>query len=151
MKEILGGSLENAFRELSINAVKTYEGNTHLSSLTQVWEVEDEDFDKLCEIKEEDWEYEWGWWRGAEGSNVNNPLSRFNINNHYITAWDGYGRLYAMSERDGMYRDRKYSDLLEYFCDEIGASTEKNVCAVAVDLAKINNIKLGELFRKYQG
>jgi len=47
--------------------------------------------------------------------------------------------------------DREYNNLLEYFCDEIGASMEKHICALAVDLAMINGITMGELFRKYQG
>lgn len=46
---------------------------------------------------------------------------------------------------------REYDYLTEYMCDEIGASMEKNVCALAVDLARINNITMGELFTKYQG
>ena len=150
MKEILGGELDLAFKELRINAIKTYEGDTHLDDKTQIWELNEEDFIKLCEIKEEDWSDEWGWWRSAEGSNMCNPLSRFNINNHYIKAWDGGARLDEL-DQVGWYQDRKYNNLLEYLCDEIGASTERNICAVAVDLAKINNIKMSELFKKYQG
>ena len=56
MKEILGGELDLAFKELRINAIKTYEGDTHLDDKTQIWELNEEDFIKLCEIKEEDWE-----------------------------------------------------------------------------------------------
>ena len=45
----------------------------------------------------------------------------------------------------------EYKDLLEYFCEELGASTEKNVCALAVDLAKYNGLTLSELFKIYGG
>lgn len=158
MKEIIGGKLELAFRELGITALKTYEGNTNLDDKTQVWELDDTSFEKLCQINDSDWKDEWGWWRSADGSNVRNPLSRFNINKHYIKAWDGGERLDELKEVNGntshpdyCYQDRKYKDLLEYFCDEIGASQPRNVCALAVDLARINNIKLSELFSKYQG
>jgi hypothetical protein len=44
-----------------------------------------------------------------------------------------------------------YSDFVDYCCEQIGASTERNVCAVAMSLAKLNNMTLGELFTKYQG
>lgn len=88
MIEILGGKLDTALEALNIKAVKTYEGSTHLDDLTQVWEVSEEDFDRLCAIKEEDWDSEWGWWRSAKGSNMDTPLSRFNIKNHYIKAWN---------------------------------------------------------------
>lgn len=154
MKEILGGDLDLAFKELNINAIKTYEGNTHLDDVTQIWEVQNEDFEKLCNMSEDDWKYEWGWWRSAEGSNVCNPLSTFIINKEKITAWDDDNRLEAdkaEDEDDKYLFDREYSNLLEYFCDEIGASQPRNVCALAVDLANINNIKLSELFKKYQG
>lgn len=40
---------------------------------------------------------------------------------------------------------------IAYLCDEIGASTEKNVCACTVDLAQQNNMTLSELFKKYLG
>jgi hypothetical protein len=64
-----------------------------------------------------------------------------------ILAWDG---VYRENHKD-YFRDRKYPTLLCYFCDEIGASTEKNVCAIAVDLAALNNMTMAELFQKYQG
>lgn len=160
MKEILGGCLDKAFEELKINAKKTYEGNTRQDRKTQIWEMTDDDYEKICDIKDEDWKDDWGWWRGAEGSNMfGNPISRYNINNHYIKAWDGDGRIEALKEVNGntshddycwMY-DRKFKNLLEYMCNEIGASQPRNVCALAVDLAKINGIKMSELFHKYQG
>lgn len=42
-------------------------------------------------------------------------------------------------------------DILIYLCDEIGASTERNVCACTIDLAQQNNLTLAELFKKYLG
>lgn len=44
-----------------------------------------------------------------------------------------------------------YHDILIYLCDEIGASTERNVCACTIDLARQNNLTLAELFKKYLG
>ena len=46
---------------------------------------------------------------------------------------------------------RKYHDLLTYFCDALGASQPKNVCALAVDMAKYNGMSMAELFQKLQG
>ncbi len=154
LKEILGGDLDLAFKELNINAIKTYEGNTHLDDVTQIWEVQNEDSEKLCNMSEDDWKYEWGWWRSAEGSNMCNPLEIFKVNGQEIIAWDGNNRLEAdkaEDEDDRYLFEREYYNLLEYFCDEIGASQPRNVCALAVDLARINNIKMSELFQKYQG
>lgn len=160
MKEILGGELDKAFQELRINAKKTYEiKNKHWEycELYQVWELSDEDFEQICNIPDNEWKDDWGWWRYALGSNMCNPFSRYNINHHYLLAWDGDSRLNFLEENktlkpeDRYYDERKYNSLLQYFCNEIGASTERNVCAVAVDLATINGITMSELFRKYQG
>lgn len=149
MKEILGAELDNTFIFFGINAKKTYElKNKHWDycEIYQVWELSDEDYEKLCNVDEKDWKDFFGWWRSAEGSNLLSVNHRYNINNHYIKAWDGTSR---QGEKD--WFDRKYDNLLQYFCDEIGASTERNVCAVAVDLAQQNGMTMGELFRKYQG
>ena len=150
MKEILGGELDKAFEELNMNAKKTYESkNLHYEyqEVYQVWELSDEDFEKICNMSEKDWKDNWGWWRSAEGSNMCSPIYRYNINHHYIKAWDGNTR--ERNSKDCWPREYEY--LTEYICDEIGASMEKNICALAVDLAKINGITMGELFRKYQG
>lgn len=160
--EILSGvgyglGLEKAFEELSISAHKTYEGNTYFDDKTQIWKLSNEDYDKLCEIKEEDWKDDWGWWRGAIGSNMCSQIKRYSINHHYMLGWDGYKREEmekenkSLSPKDRYYEPRKYETLLRYIVNEIGASTEKNVCAICVDLARINNITMGELFRGYQG
>jgi hypothetical protein len=77
---------------------------------------------------------------------------RYNINHHYITAWDGIQREDYLKKKNNKYfRERKYENLLEYFCNEIGVSQEKNVCALSIDLARKNNITMGKLFMKYQG
>lgn len=160
MIEILGAELDKVFEELKISAKKTYElknKSWEYCEIYQVWEISDEDFIKLCSMTEDEWKDDWGWWRSSEGSNMGSVNHRYNINNHYIYAWDGYSREEfelenkKLSSNDKWFRDRKYKNLLEYLCDEIGVSTEKNVTAVAIDLAKQNNISMGELFKKYQG
>lgn len=148
--EILGADLDLAFQELGIHAYKTYEAKElwrEYQEKYQVWELTNEDHQKICDIDEKDWKDEWGWWRSADGSNLGAVSRRYDIHGHYIKAWDGMAR---EGERD-WYQDRKYSHLTQYFCDEIGASTEKNVCALATDLAFQNGITMAELFRKYQG
>jgi len=44
----------------------------------------------------------------------------------------------------------EYSHLLQYLCDEVRVSTETNVTACCVSLARGNNLTLGQLFEKYQ-
>jgi hypothetical protein len=156
MKEILGGELDQAFIDLNINAKKTYQAKDDTTDFGQVWELSDKDYEKICNIKEKDWKDNWGWWRGAEGSNMGSVSYRYNINHHYIIAWDGYHREENERENkklplgDRWIDERKYDSLLSYFCDEIGASNGKNVCALAIDLAEQNNMTMSELFNKFQ-
>jgi hypothetical protein len=183
MKEILvWGNPTKEFGRLNINPKCTWIGKNNVDGEMRVYEVSEEEFNILC-YDDELWrfkhdsyvvsEYEkrkeeidnypndtWtnSAWRSAESSNMTNEMSRFNINHHYILAWDGDSRLEALEEVNGnpnhpdyCYQDRKYDNLLEYFCDEIGVGQPRNVCALAVHLAEENNMTMGELFSKYQG
>lgn len=144
----------------------------------QVWLLSKEDFDNLCAIDDDDWKKDWGWWRHCPGSNMTSFMREYIIHGSKIMAWDGYEREHfhevctecsnhyenCESERDPnsvcfathddktqCFKPREYQDIISYFNDEIGASTEKNVCALAIDLANINDMTLSELFKKYLG
>ena len=167
MKEILGNNLEQFFNT-EINGECTYKGADY-----EVWEVSDKVFNSICNMSEEKFEElagEDAWWRGAEGSNQGVPDSKYIINGAEIIAWDGYPRCeyyndYCKDCEDRMdgaceasdediescCGKRKYNTLSNYLCDEMGASQPRNVCALAVDLAKYNNMTMGELFAKYEG
>jgi hypothetical protein len=144
VKEIFGGRLETVMTDLNLDAIKTYEGRTEYWESLQVWEPSEEDLKKLLDVQEEEWNNkEYGWFRISDGSNMGSVSRRYKINGYYIKAWDADGFRY--------YRDRTYKDLLSYFSEELGASQPRNVCALAIDLAKQNGMKLSELFKKYQG
>jgi len=168
VKEITGSvELENAFKELGINAKNTYRAkDLDYSDFQCVYELSEEDYNLLNGFSDSDywnpdnkpiWKDNWGWWRHAKGSNMTSGLRRYNINHHYINAWDGSGREDFEEENkslpvdDRWYKPRKYDNLMQYFWNEIRASTEKNVTALATDLAKYNNLTLGQLFTKYVG
>jgi hypothetical protein len=44
-----------------------------------------------------------------------------------------------------------YNSFTDYCSSQWGVSMEKNVCAIAVAIAKLNHITMGELFNKHQG
>lgn len=167
--EILaGGSIKVAFRELGIEATKTYHGSKkeHYPSY-QVWEIEKSDLQKMIDVV--DWPDNWGWWRSARGSNMGTACDFFTINGKELIAWDGDVREdiqadwddepieekeafhYSYKEYEETRMPHKYGSLLEYFCDEIGASQERNVCALAVDLARTNGMSMAQLFQTYEG
>ena len=169
MIEILGGNLASLFENAKLNGVCTYKGipKKEFDITYEVWEVYEKDFKILCDMTEEMFESYCpnGWWRYSKGSIMGFPCNEFTINNHSILAWDGYSREHwekdcrmCLNPCGGTHEDweycyggREYSTITEYLCEELGASTEKNVCALLTDLAKYNNMKMSELMRKYEG
>lgn len=168
MVEILaGGNFDQAVKSLDLtSAVCTYRYTPPADKYRedyQVWELSDEDFSNICSVNDEDWDEDWGWWRHAAGSNLGTVDGVYVINGEKLMAWDGVERkewcngcgetecARTDEDKSECYNDRKYSDVLTYLCDEIGASTERNVCACTIDLARQNNMKLSELFKKYLG
>ena len=165
--EILGGDgLYKAFKELGIKATRTYRGSD--KSYYEVWEVSNEDFKKLEYTL--DWKDEWGWWRYAKGSNMGTPFDFFTVNGKELIAWENdYKRRdlrddwenepdeekeayhYSFKEYEEIQYPHVYKNLTTYMCDELGASTEKNVCALAVDLARANGMTMAQLFKTYEG
>lgn len=165
MKEILAGNMEQFFNN-EFNGKCTYKGDEY-----EVWEVSDESFDVMCDMSEEDFVKLAGkdaWWRYCNGSVIGVPDANYEINGFRIVAWDERRNRYiedckkcSIKEMydceqteencDECFGKRRYKSLTEYLCEEIGASLPKNVCALAVDLAKYNNMTMGELFTKYEG
>lgn len=147
MKEILGGNLKRFFDtvdEKCINADITYANDRY-----EIWSVSDELFNRMCDMSEEEFVELSGneaWWRSSEGSVLGIPDTKVYINGKemlgWYKPWDEYEddkiEIYACS-------------LTDYLCDFIGASQPRNVCALAVDLAKYNKMTMAELFRKYEG
>lgn len=169
MKEILGGNLKRFFDAIAPNyndADITYAGEMY-----EVWKVSDELFEKMNNMSEEEFVELAGddaFWRYSDGSVLGVTDAIYIVKEEELHAWDGCRRKEIlrckfceekehigckMTENDMLdcYGERKYTSLLEYLYDEVGASQPKNVCALAMDLAKANNMSIGELFRKYEG
>lgn len=160
MKEILGYNLKQFFDTVDKdynNADITYAGNRY-----EVWEVSDSLFERMCNMTEEEFVKlagEYAWWRQSDGSNLGTPNATYTIKGHYLRVWELRDRLEwcGNCECDDeesciecMDYSREFSSLTEYLCDEVGASTEKNVCACAMDIAKYNNMTMGKLFSKFE-
>lgn len=109
-------------------------------------EVSDDLFTKMCNMSEEEFfgiAGEDAWWRSSTGSIIGVPDTEFDVNGNNLVAWDS--PIYESK------KDNKYENLSDYLCNCIGASQPRNVCACAMDLAKYNDITMGELFEKYEG
>ena len=140
MIEILGNNLKQFFDIVDNppnDAEITYAGERY-----EVWEVSDELHNKMCGMSEEEFieiAGEDAWWRSSEGSVLGVPDTEFEVKGEDMLGWNRWDR-----------EQKKYSDLSEYLCECVGASTGKNVCACAMDLAKYNDMTMAELFEKYE-
>lgn len=144
MREILGQNLVYFFIKVDpdckISDIKftnfTYE----------VWEVSDELFETMCDMNEEEFEKLAGdeaWWCSSEGTIFGVPNCTFEVKGRTLIGWDS-----------PIYESKighEYKCLTDYLCNCIGVSAERNVCAIATELAKHNNITMAELFARYEG
>lgn len=141
MVEILGNNLKQFFDTIDNppnDAEITYAGDRY-----EVWEVSDELFHKMCDMTEEEFvgiAGENSWWRQSCGSNLGSPDAEFEVNGKEMIGWN----------KRGDYECLKYANLSDYLCYGVGASLPKNVCACVTDLAKYNDMTIGELFEKYE-
>ena len=164
--EILGGNgLHRAFKELGIKATRTYKRSE--KPHYEVWELSKDDLKKLEYAVE--WKDEWGWYRYAKGSNMGTPFDFFTVNGKELIAWGGAKREdlmldwadepneekaayhYSFKEYEETLHPHVYDSLLTYMGEELGASVERNVCALAVDLARANGMTMAKLFEVYEG
>lgn len=169
-REILGNKMYKVFKEYGIEYIRTYskkcDSKKGYDPHYEVYEISQSDMNKLEEIFELP---NGSWWRWAKGSNMGTPFSLFTVNGKELIAWDGYKREdlrddwadetdeekaayhYSFKEYEEMQYPHVYSTLTEYMCKELGVSTEKNVCALAVDLARANGMTMAQLFKAYEG
>lgn len=162
MKEILGKGIEKALSRFMIEAVRTYCDDKEVldDGYYNVYELSDDEFKRLCNIPDSEWQDDFGWWRSAKGSILRLDTDKFIVNGKEMVGYmsDKYEDMLKEHQEDEPevgytmddIRHTNYSNLTEYICEELGASTIKNVTAVAMDLAKMNDMTLSELFEKYQ-
>lgn len=149
MKELLVvGEVEKEFNKLGVEYRETYRGEDY-----SVCEVTEDEFKTLCnDAEKDDEEWENGGWNYCKGSNQGKTNNVLKVNGIELNCWyePGKDELDELEEGEDYYRPEP-SNLLEYLCDYMGCSAFRNVCALTKDLAKYNNVKLNELFKKYQG
>jgi len=151
MKEILGNNLFNFIIEISNRKDYNRHQRTYKGKQYEVWEVSDDLFEDMCNMSEEEFVKMAGedaWWRYCEGSVLETPDATIYINGNKMLGWADEPWEDEDEEDDWEIYS---SSLTEYLCDVVGVSQPRNVCALAMDLAKYNNMTMGELFTKYEG
>ena len=147
MKEILGNNLEQFFFVLDYpkeyGAVCTYKSNRY-----EVWLMDDEVFDMISDMSNEKFVKlagEDAWWRSSTGSVLYSlDKGEVLINNRKMIAW------IENTGEERISEDKEFDSLSEYLCCFVGVSMPRNVVACAMDLAKFNNMTMGQLFSKYE-
>ena len=136
MAEILaGGSIYKAFRELGIEAKRTYK-SAH-EPYYQVWEIDKQGIHALEEAEE--WDPTWGFWRMAKGSNMGSAASFLTVNGEFMIGWE------TVDGKD------TYDSLMDYFHDGLSVYGESEMCMLAVDLGRANGKTMSGVFATYEG
>ena len=129
--EILAsGGIKNAFKELGIEATRTYKGTD--KPYYQIWELEKSDMHKMDEMTEwprEDLRDDWKDEPDSEKASFH----------------------YSYKEYEEFWKPHKYDCLTDYLSEELGCSQPGNVCALVMDLARYNGMSMSELFSKFEG
>lgn len=170
MVEIIGEHMMPVFEAIGIFPKNTYQGSIGYWKHFEVWELTEDQFNKIVAMPDDEFEsvaIDGSWWRSAEGSNLGSINEIFLINDKSIRAWRNEYLVDDLhitweelpAEERVEYKDfedycdvwlpKYYNNILEYFCEEFGVSTEKNVCALATDLAKQNDMSIADLFKIY--
>lgn len=146
MVEIYAGNMSQFFENSGFSGKCTYKSTDRNGVEREIWEISNEVLEAMSEMMEEEFLAIAGddaWWRYAKGSNMGIPFESFTINGKKVRGWD--------AKKNMGYKSRRtYESLLDYFCNNIGASQPRNVCALAVDLAKYNGMTMGQLFTELQ-
>ena len=149
MKEVLAGeNIAKAFELFEISAKKEYQripDNPYAVDY-QVWSMSEESFTKLGKITDEEWADKdskeasgIGWWRWAAGSIIeSDKVVKSSIKHNKLLIY----------EPDFEAR-HNFRDLVDYCSCVYGASTERNLCAIWTSIAKLNEITLSELLKRY--
>lgn len=147
MREILTcGDCTRDFERLGIAPTKTYSGEEY-----DVHQLTDEQYNVLLEDMNEEIGFEDCGWRSSDGSSAVSADFEFTVNGVKLLGFSGAKYEDEDENDEDYYRWTEFPSLLTYMCEELGYSTYRNVTSVAVDLARVNGITMGELFTIYQG
>lgn len=139
MVEILGNDIGLAVLENGIEATIKYKSDT---GELHVWELDNENFEKLSGISEENWKSEYGWWRQSRCIYEGFAEREYIVNGKSMNG-------YINDKSDYVYTSHK--SFIDWLSNTFNLGTEKNLTAFATSLASDNGLTLAEFMNKYQG
>ena len=142
--QILGYNLQKPFDDLNIDGELMYSSD---AIDVEVWEISHSGYDALISADSSIWSdrYFGSWWRYSIGCTLEGSETHtFTVNGSPMTGW-------VIHDDYREYHGYDYPSLFNYMLNEFGVSTETNISAVSSGLAKLNNMTIAELWKKYQG
>lgn len=142
MVQIIGINLDLAMEELDVKADKKFQAEPdHIGVSLQVWELSDEDFAFICNINDEDWLEEHGWWINGGCNHPKDQVTLATINGKKLKAF-----VEEPSDYDIIF---EYVNLSDYFDSHIGISKYNNIAYYIHSLAELNEMTKSDFMKKF--
>ena len=139
MIEILGNDISKGLEAFGIEAKNTYKSKeTELC----VWEMDSDNFERLDNISDDDWNMEYGWWRSARCLYEGSELKEYKVNGLVM---NGY-----INEDCSIYYDDNFKSFTDWLISIFDLGSERNVAAFATSLAEDNEVTLAMFMKAYQ-
>lgn len=147
--EIVGKELDIAFAELGIKATKTHQTpEREYKSEFQVWELPQSAYNKLIDIKDEDWKSNYGWWRTGRCIYEGEADVDYIINGQPMK---GYASNAVYEDEGEEVFDTVFADFVDYMENAMDLTKNSNFVYFATSLATDNNMKISEFLKRYLG
>lgn len=124
------GNISKVFEENSIQFTTTYCGDYNVVEI---------DKGDLAALDGFILENNNAWWRYSKGARTGSACDFIRVNGSDLIGW--FGNAHKES----------YDTLLDYLKDEIGVTSDEDICDYAVSLSKVNGMTLSKLFSVYGG
>lgn len=140
--EVLAGiGFANAVKVFNLQANRTFSNGTY-----EVWEVDEQDLQRIEQIPETNWSSDFGWYRCGNSCFENTLPMIFIVNGKMMFGFDGETTL---EESDNNVKSREYENLTAYLKHELGCSKVTNIACVCADIATKNMMTMANLFEEY--
>jgi hypothetical protein len=129
------------FRKIGLLAKMMGEVEHPFHGRMAVYSLTASDFKKLCN---DPTEWKDAAWRFAAGSVLGRPDQEFVVRGKKLMCWN---ESEPSDEEEVEFPE--FDDVLAYLEWQVGVTTERNICACLVDLAKANKLSLEELLTTF--
>ena len=138
--EIMGEDLDLAFKELNVDANKTYQSTDGF----QVWEI---NYNYLDHLENSEWKENYGWWRYGYCTLEGSETTAYMVNDKIM-----YGWLPSQSADEDIkfFTENKYASYTDWLSEVFELGTDVNKVIFAKSLARENNMSLKEFISIYQ-